>query len=197
MKLTKQTLKRIIKEEVKKELEQDQDQANVYLKFRMGRNMADLPTGRDYYVEVPKRFIFFKSSTEASLSSGPRVKRTHGQNGLTEEGVNHFKDGEYKGLASSISWTAVSEDDLPKIVELTERRAGFSRGVGDEKDVGWAIHTMALGGAVVVPWAAAEKESGYSKEELISYIDNAASDSEQYYMKYNDDGLDLDDPSSV
>ena len=48
-----------------------------------------------------------------------------------------------------------------------------------------------------VPWDRAEEESGFSKEELIDYIERGASDSEKYYMKYNDDGLDLYDPMSV
>ena len=48
-----------------------------------------------------------------------------------------------------------------------------------------------------VPWDKAEKESGFTQQQLMDYIDNYASGSEQYYMKYNDDGLDLYDPASV
>jgi hypothetical protein len=48
-----------------------------------------------------------------------------------------------------------------------------------------------------IPWDEAVKESGFTQQQLMDYIDNYASGSEQYYMKYNDDGLDLYDPASV
>ncbi len=64
---------------------------------------------------------------------------------------------------------------------------------------GEAIHSLAPHGSDdgFVSWADAERETGVSRQEMIDYIDNQASDSELYYMKYNDEGLDLDDPMSV
>ena len=121
MKLTKQALKRIIKEEIMKEIKSFPDQDKVYLKFRMGRNMADLPTGPDYYVEVPTIFTAGGSSTDSQMTRHGSTRRTAGWNGLTREGVAYFKefqDGKFKGLSDNITWKAVDKGELPQIIEL-------------------------------------------------------------------------------
>ena len=116
MKLTKQTLKRIIKEEIMKEIKSFPDQDKVYLKFRMGPREAGLPTGRDYYVEVPDTFIH-----ETRLTDMAPTRRTAGWNGLTEAGKEYFETferGKFKGLSDNITWKDVDESELPQIIEL-------------------------------------------------------------------------------
>jgi hypothetical protein len=128
MKLTKRVLRKLIKEELIKEIKQYPDQPLVYLKFKIAHDSTGVPSGQDYYVEVPTTFIHGKSATDRHWRRHGRSRRTSGWNGLTEAGKKYFETfegGKFANLATSflaggITWTAVPESGLPQIFELEE-----------------------------------------------------------------------------
>ena len=64
------------------------------------------------------------------------------------------------------------------------------------RDLWITLHNIAPSPGII-PWAEAEHETGHSKDEIMNYIQSEADDSDLYWMDYNAEGLDLDDPMSV
>jgi len=142
MKLTKRVLRKLIKEELIKEIKQYPDQPLVYLKFKIAHDRTGVPSGQDYYVEVPTTFIHGKSSTDFLMARHGRSRRTAGWNGLTEAGKKYFETfegGKFKNLATSavaggITWTAVPESGLPQIFELADDPVPSGPSADEEDD---------------------------------------------------------------
>jgi hypothetical protein len=84
-------------------------------------------------------------------------------------------------------------------MKITKREVARVLSEGTMEDVGYEIHMLAAAGgaSTKVPWTVAERETGFSRQDMKTYIDSHATDSELYYMKYDDKGLILDDPQSV
>jgi len=127
MKVNKKKLKQVIREEVLKEIAGYPDQDKVYLMFKLDRGDFGMPKGKDYYIKVPDIFIMGETSFGPSVTRGGRKRSVRGYNGLSQEGRDYFKQfkgGVFAGLAKDITWTAVSDAELPEIIELDELEPG-------------------------------------------------------------------------
>jgi len=151
-----------------------------------------------------------EGSAEAAATYYAQVK-SYGEIGVELiEGATNDEDATAAAQAEAEKEQAGEDPDyeLLKIFKLVRDFAAEAAAPPEEEaqldDTGdgriWSyIHGAAPSGDDdgFIPWDEAEKESGFTRKELMDYIDNYASGSEQYYMKYNDDGLDLYDPASV
>ena len=107
--------------------------------------------------------------------------------------INKLRDAINNGRGLNIPSRSGEEAAVMAALEYAIKAMDGSAG-GGNNDIWSYIHNSSPGD---IPWHEAVTKSGYSKERLMSYIDNETDDSDKYYMKYNDDGLVLDDPTSV
>ena len=136
MKITKDYLKKIIKEELEAALGDYPDQDKVFIKCNLSGPEHRRKPGddqKDYYIEIPVIFLQnpnFKSSSQVVTSGTPKTRKNVGFNGFSREGKDYFdkfEGGKFKKLtidytSGGIQWTVVKEDDLPEILRLSETK---------------------------------------------------------------------------
>ncbi len=131
MKITKDYLKRLIKEELEEAIGDNYpDQEKVFLKVNLSSWRKKVGEDvKDYYIEIPTIFLqdkSFESSSQAVVVTRGVSRRITGYNGLSKEGKDYFdkfEDGKFKRLAidptnGGLVWKVVREDELPVIIRI-------------------------------------------------------------------------------